>query len=230
VHFAATATPQARRPYNQAQISLAGIEESNVVPEICHARFVLGFCFLWAGNFDSAEKLIADALQLARRIGDIIVESRCLTNLTIVHRRSGGIGPTQEYAEQSLSLATAARMLEYIGMAKGNLAWVRLRRGDLPAADELAREAVDKLRQTPQGHILLWVALWPLIGVALASAKIDEAIKHIGELLVPPQMAIPLALETELRMAVDSWNTSDAASASFHLDSAAELARAIGYL
>ena len=82
-------------------------------------------------------------------------------------------------------------MIEYIGMARGNLAWVQLRNDDLTSAYAHACEGAEKIGQTPQGHILLWVALWPLIGVAIARNEIADAIEHVEKLLIPPQMAIP---------------------------------------
>src|SRR2546428_10853425 len=185
-----------------AQISLAALEESKVLPEICHGRFVLGFACLWGGKFDPAEEWFRNALKLTEQTGDIVLASRCLTYLTISYRRRGNLESTRRYAEQSLSTATAARMIEYIGMAKGNLAWVQLRNGDLTSAYAHACEGAEKISQTPQGHILLWVALWPLIGVAIARNEIADAFEHVEKLLIPPQMAIPDTLETELRSAM----------------------------
>jgi tetratricopeptide (TPR) repeat protein len=64
-----------------AQTSLEAIDESGVLPEIGHARFVLGFACLWAGKFEMAEKWINDALELTEKTGDIVLQSRCLTSL-----------------------------------------------------------------------------------------------------------------------------------------------------
>ena len=213
-----------------AQTSLAAIEESNVLPEIGHARFVLGFSCLWAGKLDLADKWISDALKLTERTGDIVLRSRCLTYLTVIRRRRGDVGDAQNYAEQSLSSAITARMLEYIGMAKGNLAWVHLRNGDLSSAYQDACEGVEKLRGTPQGHILLWGALWTLIGVEMARGKSADAVEHAETLLIPPQMAIPTELETAVRSAVNAWKENDPAMADHHLKKAADLAKKIGYL
>ena len=213
-----------------AEMSLAAIEEAQVLPEICHARFVLGFTYLWAGKLQPAEKWISDALKLSEQTGDIVLGSRCLTYLTVIHRRRGEIEAAQSYAERSLSAATTAGMVEYIGMAKGNLAWVCLRREDLSGAYECSSEGVENLLQTPQGHILLWVALWPLIGVAIAREEFSEAIRHSEKLLIPPQMAIPPPLEADLRRAVDSWKSNDTGIATIHIKKAADLARHFGYL
>jgi class 3 adenylate cyclase/tetratricopeptide (TPR) repeat protein len=213
-----------------AQTSLAAIEESNVLPEIGHARFVLGFSCLWAGKLDLADKWICDALKLTERTGDIVLRSRCLTYLTVICRRRGEVEDAQNYAEQSLSSAMTARMPEYIGMAKGNLAWVHMRNGDLSSAYQDACEGVEKLRGTPQGHILLWVALWPLIGVEMARGKSADAVEHAETLLIPPQMAIPTDLETAVRSAVNAWKENDPVTADHHLKKGADLAKKIGYL
>ena len=213
-----------------AETSLAAVEQSKVVPEICHARFVLGFSYLWGGELDLADKWLNDALKLTKRTGDIVLQSRCLTYLTVIRRRHGEVECARDYAGQSLSSAVTARMPEYIGMAKGNLAWVHLRNGDLLSACKEAREGVEKLRGTPQGHILLWVALWPLIGVEMARGKTADALAHVETLLVPPQMAIPMDLETALRSAVNAWKENDRAMADLHLKKAADLAKKIGYL
>src|SRR5439155_16617230 len=139
---------------------------------------------------DQAEEWLKNALKLTEQMGDIVLESRCLTYLTIIQRRRGKIEAARGCAEESLSSATNARMIEYVGMAKGNLAWVHLREGDLAAAYADGSEGVEKISQTPQGHILVWVGLWPLIGVAIARDQIADAIKHVEKLLVPPQMAM----------------------------------------
>ena len=121
-------------------------------------------------------------------------------------------------------------MPEYIGMAKGNLAWVHLRNGDLSSAYQDACEGVEKLRGTPQGHILLWVALWPLIGVEMARGKSADAVEHAETLLIPPQMAIPTDLETAVRSAINAWKKNDPVTADHHLKKAADVAKKIGYL
>jgi predicted ATPase/class 3 adenylate cyclase len=213
-----------------AEISLAAIEQSNVLPEIAHARFVLGFSYLWAGQFDPAEKWLKEALRLTEQAGDVVLQSRCLTYLTVIHRRRGEVLAARDYAEQSLSSGAGARMIEYVGMAKGNLAWVHLREGNLAAAYSDGSEGVEKISQTPQGHILVWVALWPLIGVAIARDQIADAIKHAERLLVPPQMAMTAALEAELRSAVEAWKGNDQRAAKLRLQKAADRARDIGYL
>ena len=213
-----------------AQASLAAIEESNISTEIGNARFVLGLVYLCAGKLELAEEWLSDTLKLTEKAGDIVLQSRCLTYLTVTQRRRGAVENTRRYAEQSLASATAAKMVEYIGMAKGNLAWVHLRNGDVATAFEQASQAVENLRQTPQGHTILWVALWPLIGVEMARQQISDPIRHVETLLTPSQTAAPADLESAMRASVNAWKGNDRNTAKIQLEKAANLAREIGYL
>ena len=213
-----------------AQASLAAIEESNISTEIGNARFVLGLVYLCAGKLELAEEWLSDTLKLTEKAGDIVLQSRCLTYLTVTQRRRGAVENTRRYAEQSLASATAAKMVEYIGMAKENVAWVHLRNGDVVTAFEQASQAVENLRQTPQGHTILWVALWPLIGVEMARQQISDAIRHVETLLTPSQTAVPADLESAMRASINAWKGNDRNAAKIQLEKAANLAREIGYL
>ena len=213
-----------------AQASLLAIEESKVLPEIGHAHFVFGFTYLWAGKFDPAGEWLRNALKVAEQTGDIVLQSRCLTYLTVVHRRRGEVEAARHHAGQSLSLASTARMPEYIGMAKGNLAWVHLREGDFETAYQEACEGEERLRETSQSQILLWITLWPLVGAALARERIAEAIPHVETLLAPTQMAMPAALETELRRGLEAWKVNKQNKAKLHFKKVTDLAQQLGYI
>lgn len=212
-----------------AQTSLAAAEESNVLTEIRNARFVVGFVYLWAGKLELAEEWLSDTLKLTEKAGDIVLQSRCLTYLTVTQRRCGAVENTRRYAEQSLVSATAAKMVEYVAMAKGNLAWVHLRSGNIATAFEQASQAVENLSLTPQ-FPLLWVALWPLIGVEMARQQISEPIRRVETLLTPSQMAVPSNLESAMRASVNAWKGNDRNTARIQLEKAANLARQTGYL
>ena len=120
-------------------------------------------------------------------------------------------------------------MAEYVGMAKGNPAWVYLRDGNLASAFEQSTDGVQNLRET-NAHILLWAALWPLIGVKIVQGQIGDAIDHVETLLTPPQMAICADLDSAMQGAVDAWKGNDRAAAKIHLEKASELACEMGYL
>ena len=213
-----------------AEASLDAIERSKVLLEIGHARFVLGFTYLWADKRNVAEKWLDNALQLSKRTGDIVLQSRCLTYLTMIHRRNGNVEAARDYALQSSATATAGRMAEYIGMAKGNLAWVHLRQNDPARAYDESLGAIEKMRGTTQSTIFQWVPLWPLTAVLLTLNQTGEAIKHLGEMLGPSQMALPADLEREMRSAIRAWQANDPDVAKGSLARAANRAKELGFL
>jgi len=55
------------------------------------AHFQLGFALLWSGDLSAAEQHISVALDLAQRSGDLSLQGRCLTYLTIIARRRGDV-------------------------------------------------------------------------------------------------------------------------------------------
>ena len=57
----------------------------------------------------------------------------------------GKVETARCYAERGLSSAASARMIEYVGMAKGNRAWVNLRDGDAAARSRAMIESTVRL-------------------------------------------------------------------------------------
>ena len=56
------------------------------------------------------------------RAGDVVLQSRCLTYLTIVARKRRLDDLGRQFAERSLAVAQAAGMVEYVAVAKANFA------------------------------------------------------------------------------------------------------------
>ncbi|MGD8397565.1 MAG: AAA family ATPase, partial [Anaerolineae bacterium] len=138
---------------------------------IISARFDLGFNQLWRGDLDQAEQHMQAALALAEETGNAVQRSRCLTYLTVLYRKGGELDETTRYASRSLVAAEAAEMIEYVGTARANLAWVAWREGNLAQAETEGQAALEVWRQLPVGHSLCpfqWTAIWPLVAVAAA--------------------------------------------------------------
>jgi DNA-binding SARP family transcriptional activator len=223
------------------QTALAITQESENLGEIAWARFMLGFAQLWHGDLDRAEKQMLTALALAERTGDVVHQSRCLTYLTILYRKRGQLENARQYVSRSLEAAKAGEMVEYVGTAHANLAWVEWREGNLGQAEAYGRTAMEFWHQLPAGHSscsFQWTALWPLMGVALeqhqaasAAAKAASGASQLARaLLEPTQQRLPDALTAVLEKAIKAWEegASDRAHASF--DRGLELAQEFGYL
>lgn len=85
-------------------------------------------------------------------------------------------------------------------------------------------------RQSPLVYPFQWQALWPLVGVALAQGREDEAWAHVQALLEPKQQRLPDGLDAALEAAVQAKAQGRAGAARSHLGRAMELAQELGYL
>jgi adenylate cyclase len=215
------------------RIAVAIGQETQDAGDIAWARFVLGFSQLWRGDLGEAEKQMQAALALAERTGDIVHQSRCLTYLTIVYRKRGQLDQARQYASRGLAAAKAGQMLEYVGTAQANLAWVAWREGNLAEARANGQAALQLWQQLPAGHsscAFQWTALWPLIGVALAQDRADEAATCAIALLGSTQQPLPGGLAAVVENAIKAREEGDVEGTCACLGQAIELAQQMGYL
>src|SRR5258707_8362504 len=117
-----------------ARSALADRQESGRATEIDLARFFLGFAYLFYGDLDEAEAHIQAALAVGERAGDVVLQSRCLTYLTIVYRKRGQVEETSRYASRALKVATSLHWPEDVAMARDNLTRDTWRQGKPPNA------------------------------------------------------------------------------------------------
>ena len=213
-----------------AHAAVAAAQESENLSEIAWAQFMLGFTYLWHGDLDEAERQLKAALELTEQTGDVTVQSRCLTYLTITNRKRGQEEKVRDTALRSLAVATAGKMPEYISMAKANLAWVARRQGNLAEAQEIGQAAFDLFKQTVQGQMFPWVVLWPLIGTRLAQNQIAEAIEYVRGLFTPTGQLPPDTLASVLEAGIQSWEGGQPEITHAYLIQASKLALQMGYL
>jgi predicted ATPase len=212
-----------------AKACLEAIRESGKPSAIALAQFMLGFSHLWRDELDEAVEYMQAALKLAERIGDVVIQSRCLTYLTILYRKRKQSEEVQHYISCALDVAMAGNMLEYISTAKANLAWIKWYEGNLLEAQENGRIALDMWQQAPLVYPFKWTALWPLISVAHAQNKVSEAVEYARILLEPTQQRLPDALTALLEKAIKSWEGGETETAHTYLNQAIELAQELGW-
>ena len=212
-----------------AQASLKAIRESGNQSAIALAQFALGLNYLCRENLDEAEKHLQATLKLAERIGDVVVQSRCLTYLTILYRKRGQIEEVQHYISRALAVATAGNMLEYISVAKANLSWVNLREGNLRDAQENGRVALEMWQQAPLVYPFQWTALWPLISVANAKNQVSEVVEYARALLEPSQQRLPDALTAILEKVIKTWEGCETETVHTYINQAIELAQELSW-
>ncbi|MGD9048291.1 MAG: AAA family ATPase, partial [Anaerolineae bacterium] len=221
------------RPSDQTLASalamLTASQEADDAGIIGMSQFMVGYARLWRDELEKAEDALQAALLQAERIGDVVLESRCLTYLTLLGRRRGRVKETRHYACRSLTVATTAEMHTYVGMAQANLGWVAWREGDLSEAEANGKAALDSMRQ-PIRSPFEWIALWPLTGAALARQEVGRAVNHARRMLDPLQQLLPAEMASVLEAAIQAWDQGQAEVAETHLRHTAETAADLGYL
>jgi predicted ATPase len=197
------------------------------------ARFAVGFCSLWQGDSAEAKAQLQLVLQLAVQIGDLERQVLSLTYLAIACRRLEQIEQAADYANQGMIAATAAKIPNYQAIAQANLAWVAWRATDWEQAQQHAERALQiwqDLKQHAYVSPLLWLALWPLLGLALKQDRIDAAIQSAETMLDASQQRLPDDLTSLLSQAVAGWAAGDLPLTRQYLDAACPLAGQFGYL
>ena len=197
------------------------------------AQFGVGFALLWHGDVEPAKDFFQTALRLAEETGDISLQARCLSYLTIAYRQSEHLEETEQYGKRGLEVATLANMPEYIAMAKANQAWVAWRVDDQVLSQELGGLALHFWQQVPAGHAsapFQWLALFPLIALALQQDKVLWAVDNARILLDPILQRLPDLLITTLERAIQAWDRNEAESARTLLHQSIALAQQMHYL
>ncbi len=192
--------------------ALSACRESNNLAIISMTHFLAGFSYLWANNLDEAEQPLLTALTMAEQTGEIVLQSRCLTYLTILYRRHGDIEKVRRYIPRCIAVAETAQMPEYVGTANANRAWGAWIEKNVNETNQYARMALELWQQVPAGHAscaFQWTALWPLIGADLAQNRASEAVEFARALLAPEQKRLPEALTSALENALQTWDSGD---------------------
>jgi len=213
-----------------AESAVSESEGSPNLSETAHIRFVLGFVHLWRRNFKQAIEQIKIAFDLAERIGDLVVQARCLIYLAVAHRCSGNVDNAKTCAELALELAVKLRMVEYIAMAKANLGWVAWRRQNEFEAEQLGKEALQLWHAMPDPYGFDWMALWPLIAIALNRKDVIRAVELARGLLIENQHPMPEKLHIATSETIKEWQNGAKKAASSNLEAAVQLATELHYL
>jgi DNA-binding SARP family transcriptional activator/tetratricopeptide (TPR) repeat protein len=215
-----------------SRASLAAAEESEDRVAVAYGHFELGFCILWAGRPVEAQPELQLGLTLFESVGDLTLQTRCLTYLALSARMRGAVDETRALATRTLAAAEAGDMIEYVAQAKANLAWVAWRSGELLAAERDSAEAWELWQKIPYAGFptIQWIATWPLIAVLLAREQTADAVAHVRALLDPERQPVPEPLRTLLASGVEAWDGGNADAARTKLGSAAVLAADHGYL
>jgi class 3 adenylate cyclase/tetratricopeptide (TPR) repeat protein len=194
------------------------------------AVFDLGFVLLWHGDLDEATVVLRESLAEAERRGDVTVRSRALTYLMVAGRKRGDVEEVCHAVSPVIEAAREASLPEYEAMAIANRAWVAWRSGDKETATADAQAALQTWESLPARYPFDWMALWPLIAIAVGSQQIEQAADYARRLLAPPQQPLQQPARTLAEDAVHARDAGQLAQAEELLHRAVRAAGDLGYL
>jgi class 3 adenylate cyclase/tetratricopeptide (TPR) repeat protein len=177
------------------------------------AVFNFAFVLLWHGDLDEANVMLGESLREAELCGDTALRSRSLTYLMVVARKRGDVDAVREAIGPVIEQAREATLPEYEAMAIANRAWVAWRDGDEAAAADDARAALGMWEGLPIRYFFDWMALWPLLAMALAAGRVEEAAQCARGMLPPPQQRLQEPVGSLVEEAVQAWDFGKAAEA-----------------
>jgi tetratricopeptide (TPR) repeat protein len=213
-----------------ARRAVAASDEANNPAQAGHVNFVLGLIELWHGDFGDAVEQSGKALAITEQTGDLVLQSRCLTYRAVAFRRLGDVARCAAEAKRTLELAMKLGMVEYVAMAKASLAWVAWRQEDHSEAEKFASEALDLWHGMDDPYGFDWMALCPLIAIALYRQNSGDAIGFAQGLLGENQHPLPENLLNPIRRACDEWQIGARENATADLACAMKVARELSYL
>ncbi|MBW6466587.1 MAG: AAA family ATPase [Brevefilum sp.] len=222
---------------NTARASVNALPESADLDLVGLNRFGLGFCLIWYKSYAEAAHELCEAFRLVERTGNVTMQVRVMAYRVVVHRLQGDINRVEEIAKRCLALAQSAGMYDYIGVSQAGLAWVTLRRAnpsipsdhDLSEVVHLAHQALESWKKHGSPYSFHWMALWPLIHVALARDQLAEAIGYVREMFGPDQQALDPEIEPLLTGAVAAWDAGSRTEAQDLLQQALATARRLNF-
>jgi len=185
-----------------AERAVAITSDSDSPTDLVHLKFVLGLVRLFRGTFASSISELNDALEMSERVGDLVLQVRCLTYLAVAHRQADQPPLSRDYAERATALAGKLGMVHYTAMAHATFAWLAWKGGDYPAVKKSASEALKQWHSMADPYGFDWMALWPLIAVAHAERNFDEAVTRLRALFGPNQHPLPEEVTLAVQKAI----------------------------
>jgi eukaryotic-like serine/threonine-protein kinase len=192
--------------------------------------FNYAFALLWHGDLDEATAMLRESLREAGHCGDTALRSRSLTYLMVAGRKRGDVDAVHKAIGSVIAQAREASLPEYEAMAIANRAWVAWRSGEHAKAATDAQDALAVWKRLPVRYFYDWMAVWPLLAMALAAGRVEEAVEYARGMLPPPQQLLQEPVRTLVESAIHAWDAGQPAEAEELLQSAIRAAGDLGYL
>jgi eukaryotic-like serine/threonine-protein kinase len=212
-----------------ARLALEAQQQTGDRKAIAWATFTRGFAHFWHDEPESAKEYLVTALREGEATGDSTLISRASTYLMVSARRATQVREAEQLVPRVLAAAETASLPEYSAMAYATECWVGWRAGDSEKAIQRGQRALKIWREIPNRYPCDWMAIWPLVAIALEREKIPGAIELARGLLLESQNPLPSELEKVVREAIALEEAGDTAAASATLARALQVAKRLRY-
>lgn len=196
--------------------------------DMVRGHFMVATCSMWRRELDDAEFHFLESLRLAEHTGNTEYKVMAMSYITLIHRMRGECDKVNDWAARTLEEAQLGGMGLYIGLAKGNQAWLAGRAGDWTKATALAEPVLDAWRATP--FQVLWIAAGPALAAAIAEKRWRDAAEALDALLLANQQVPSSSLATKMYEAREALASGDIEHADEVLRSARPEAQALGVI
>jgi class 3 adenylate cyclase/tetratricopeptide (TPR) repeat protein len=189
---------------------------------LMHSPFILGFTYLWRGDFGEAEANLLEGLTMAERTGnqEQLVLMPCY--LVTLYRFRQDTERAQELLPRALQAAQEAKIPTYIGLSMANQGWIYLQQGDLEQAESELKAAQAYF---PPNYPLYSIYAFPLIAIFLPRSQLKDAIELARKVIHPLQRKLPEPLEATLQAAIQAFEAGDQPTAAAQLEHSIQLTR-----
>jgi tetratricopeptide (TPR) repeat protein len=152
----------------------------------------------------------------AREAGDVLELTRVATYLAVGYRRVGRLAECEAQSRLTLELSRQCGQPGYVGVARGCLGWLALRRSETELATSECRAAlqvwqrrrsVDPSRTTE--YPFQWLGILPLVAGQVASESAANCAAWLDDLLHPTQARLAQPLQACLEQGATEgpdWN------------------------
>ncbi len=175
--------------------------------QLSDARFRMGFALVWADHVEASVDHLEQAVADARRLGDVMAETRSTSYLAIAFRRCGDVDAALAAAREALEVGRRLGEPYYQGHARSVLGWAHWRSGSLTDAAASLEEAIDlwgkveRDGETFANVEFSWLAAWPLCAIAHGRGDPIAASGHLAWLGAPWERPMSDELSRAVAMA-----------------------------
>jgi tetratricopeptide (TPR) repeat protein len=172
------------------KLAQARNDRHGVAAALDHVALVLK----WLGRYDEALRMSLESLTAHRSLGDVAGEALCLNNHAALYLAKQDYAAAGPYLRESLLLCDRDDLIGTRPYVLANLTEVELRSGDVAAAEECARRALDAATAVGSRPIVAWMKL-QLARLALMRGDLPVARAELAA-----SLAITLAIAQALRV------------------------------